>query len=296
MGEWVGVQLSGPCIRSRPEATAIMQATNLARGAEASTSQQARLAVCPRNAGSARSAGKLQAATIEAPTASPQQQPFRQQHGRVFQFLSRARLLAGRRPGASPGTQLSCGVRVLHAMSHSLPFNIVVLSQAELLNWRGSGMSVMEMSHRGKEFVSILEQTIADLRQLMAVPDNYKVCAQALLQSCILPGKGSLSALLSSGSASHAVQIFFVQGGGTGQFASVPLNLTKPGDTVDYLVTGSWSKKAAQEAGKYGLNVNIAAKGDGKSVPASGTWKLSQDAAYVAYCDNETISASHSPA
>ena len=80
-----------------------------------------------------------------------------------------------------------------------------------------------------------------------------------------------------------------MQGGGTGQFASVPLNLTKPGDTVDYLVTGSWSKKAAQEAGKYGLKVNVAAKGDMLSVPTPDTWKLSQDAAYVAYCDNETI-------
>ena len=82
-----------------------------------------------------------------------------------------------------------------------------------------------------------------------------------------------------------------MQGGGTGQFASVPLNLSKPGDTVDYLVTGSWSKKAAQEAGKYGLNVNVAAKGDSMSIPAPDTWKLSQDAAYVAYCDNETITA-----
>ena len=85
------------------------------------------------------------------------------------------------------------------------------------------------------------------------------------------------------------MQVFFVQGGGTGQFASVPLNLTKPGDTVDYLVTGSWSKKAAQEAGKYGLKVNVAAKGDNLSIPTPDTWKLSQDAAYVAYCDNETI-------
>ena len=80
-----------------------------------------------------------------------------------------------------------------------------------------------------------------------------------------------------------------MQGGGTGQFASVPLNLTKPGDTVDYLVTGAWSKKAAQEAGKYGLKVNVAAKGDTYSIPPTESWALSSDATYVAYCDNETI-------
>ena len=88
------------------------------------------------------------------------------------------------------------------------------------------------------------------------------------------------------------MQIFYVQGGGTGQFAGVPLNLTKAGDIVDHFVTGSWSKKAAQEAGKYGLKVNVAGKGDGKSIPEPSTWNLSPDAAYVHYCDNETISAS----
>lgn len=85
------------------------------------------------------------------------------------------------------------------------------------------------------------------------------------------------------------LQVMFLQGGGTAQFSAVPLNLTKQGDTVDYLVTGSWSKKAAQEAQAYGLNVNVAAKGDMASVPDQQTWKLSSDATYVCYCDNETI-------
>lgn len=81
----------------------------------------------------------------------------------------------------------------------------------------------------------------------------------------------------------------FLQGGATGQFASVPLNLSaSPEDTADYVVTGSWSKKAAEEAKKY-LKVNIAAKGDGKSIPARDTWKLTPGAKYLAYCDNETI-------
>ena len=81
----------------------------------------------------------------------------------------------------------------------------------------------------------------------------------------------------------------FLQGGGTSQFSALPLNLTKAGDTVDYIVTGSWSKKAAQEAQAYGLNVNIVAKGDMASVPDRATWKLSDKATYACYCDNETI-------
>ena len=81
----------------------------------------------------------------------------------------------------------------------------------------------------------------------------------------------------------------FLQGGGTSQFSALPLNLTQPGDTVDYLVTGSWSKKAAEEAKAFGLNVNVAAKGDMASVPDRQAWNLSSDPRYVCYCDNETI-------
>ena len=112
----------------------------LARGGEASTSQAA-----VRRAPSRRT--ELRAATLDAPPLQ-QQQPFRQQHGRVFNFA------------AGP----AC-----------LPAAVLEQAQAELLNWRGSGVSVMEMSHRGKEFTSILDQAIADLRELLAIPANYQV-------------------------------------------------------------------------------------------------------------------------
>ena len=114
----------------------------------------------------------------------------------------------------------------------------------------------MEMSHRGKEFISIADKAEADLRALLAIPDNYKV--------------------------------LFLQGGASTQFAALPLNLTAEGDSVDYLVTGSWSKKAASEAKKY-ASVNIVATGDNKSLPPAATWALSPAAKYVHYCDNETI-------
>ena len=138
-----------------------------------------------------------------------------------------------------------------------LPLEVLQKSQAELLNWNGSGMSVMEMSHRSKAFMSIITDAEQKLRQLLDIPSNYKV--------------------------------MFLQGGATAQFSAVPLNLTSEGETVDQLVTGSWSKKAAQEAEKYGLKVNVVCKGDNKSVPSRDSWKLSSDARYVHYCDNETI-------
>jgi phosphoserine aminotransferase len=137
-----------------------------------------------------------------------------------------------------------------------LPLTVLEQAQADLLNYQGSGSSVMEMSHRGKEFTNIINKAEADLRQLLSVPDNYEV--------------------------------LFMQGGASAQFAAVPLNLTRHGQEVDHIVTGSWSKKAAEEAGKYCV-VNVAAKGDNKSVPARDTWKLSEEATYVHYCDNETI-------
>lgn len=135
-----------------------------------------------------------------------------------------------------------------------LPVEVLEQSQADLINWKGSGMSVMEMSHRGKEFEGIIAKAEADLRALLNIPKNYKV--------------------------------LFVQGGASTQFAAIPLNFTQEGDVVDYVVTGAWSKKAAEEAQKYS-KVNIAAKGDNKSVPSA--YKFSPDAKYVHYCDNETI-------
>ncbi|HJW54269.1 MAG TPA: 3-phosphoserine/phosphohydroxythreonine transaminase [Burkholderiaceae bacterium] len=143
-----------------------------------------------------------------------------------------------------------------------LPKEVLKQAAEEMLDWHGSGMSVMEMSHRGPEFISIYENAVRDLRDLLAVPDNYR--------------------------------ILFLQGGGIGENAIVPLNMagrkSQPA-TVDVVVTGSWSSKSAREARKY-VNVNIAAASEaGKftSVPPRADWKLSKDAAYVHVCTNETI-------
>ncbi len=140
----------------------------------------------------------------------------------------------------------------------ALPEEVLRQAQEEMLDWRGSGMSVMEMSHRGKEFTSIAEQAEADLRELMAIPDNYKV--------------------------------LFLQGGASAQFAMVPMNLLGGKKGADYINTGSWSKKAIAEAKRY-CEVNIAgASPEGRfAVPAQDDLQLSGDAAYVHYTPNETI-------
>ncbi len=135
-----------------------------------------------------------------------------------------------------------------------------VLQQAasEMLDWHGSGMGVMEMSHRGKEFISIYEQAQADLRELLAVPKHF--------------------------------HILFMQGGGLAENAIVPLNLSR-GGTVDYVVTGAWGQKSQKEARKY-CQVNIAASdeaGGFTHLPAPAGWKLSPGASYVHLCSNETI-------
>ncbi len=140
-----------------------------------------------------------------------------------------------------------------------LPEDVLKQAQSEMLDWRGSGMSVMEMSHRGKEFIAIAEKAEADLRELLAIPSNYKV--------------------------------LFLQGGGTGQFASVPLNLLRGKRSADYINTGEWSKKAIKEAKKFG-GVNVAATSESANfttVPPRSEWKLDPDAAYVHYVSNETI-------
>jgi phosphoserine aminotransferase len=142
----------------------------------------------------------------------------------------------------------------------ALPEEVLKQAQEELLDWHGSGMSVMEMSHRGKEFMSIAAEAEADLRELLAIPDNYKV--------------------------------LFLQGGASSQFAMVPLNLMGRTGKADYMNTGSWSKKAIAEARRYG-EVNIAADtyidGSFTSEPAADGLNLSADAAYVHYTPNETI-------
>ena len=140
-----------------------------------------------------------------------------------------------------------------------LPEEVLQRAQQELLDWHGSGMSVMEMSHRGKEFLSIAEKAEADLRELLGIPANYKV--------------------------------LFLQGGATAQFAMVPMNLLRGKNKADYIHTGEWSKKAIKEAQKYGT-VNVAANAETTkftTVPPRAQWKLDSDAAYVHYTGNETI-------
>ncbi len=140
-----------------------------------------------------------------------------------------------------------------------LPEEVLAQLRDEMLDWHGQGMSVMEMSHRGKAFAGIAQQAESDLRELLAVPGNYRV--------------------------------LFLQGGATAQFAAVPLNLTAPGAPVDIVNTGSWSKKAIAEARKY-CKVNVAADaGDSNysTVPAQSAWRRTADAAYLHYTPNETI-------
>lgn len=139
-----------------------------------------------------------------------------------------------------------------------LPKPVLERAQAEMLDWHGSGMSVMEMSHRGKEFTGILEKTEADLRQLLAIPANYKV--------------------------------LFLQGGAIAENAIIPMNLLN-GKSADYVVTGSWSKRSVEDAKAYG-QINIAASAEAHGfthVPAFSDWQLNRDASYVHYCTNETI-------
>ncbi len=141
----------------------------------------------------------------------------------------------------------------------AIPAEVLEQAAAEMLNWHGSGMGVMEMSHRGKEFISIYEQAEADLRELLAVPANFK--------------------------------ILFMQGGGLAENAIVPLNLSRAA-TVDFVVTGSWSQKSQKEALKYASESRIAASGHESgftTLPAPSTWQLSKGASYVHLCSNETI-------
>jgi phosphoserine aminotransferase len=140
-----------------------------------------------------------------------------------------------------------------------LPEEVLRLAADEMLDWHGSGMSVMEMSHRGPEFISIAEEAEKDLRELLAVPPNYK--------------------------------ILFLQGGATLQFAMVPINLLAGKKSADYIATGEWSKKAIKEAKNF-CEVNIAASAEDASftyVPERAKWKLNPEAAYVHICSNETI-------
>jgi len=140
-----------------------------------------------------------------------------------------------------------------------LPEEVLRIAAGEMLDWHGSGMSVMEMSHRGKEFISIADEAEADLRTLLAIPASYKV--------------------------------LFLQGGAIGENAIVPMNLVRGFSTADYINTGEWSKKSLKEAKKYvGVNVAASAEDQGFTyVPPRDTWRLTPGAAYVHVCTNETI-------
>ncbi|MCS4295605.1 phosphoserine aminotransferase [Comamonas sp. BIGb0152] len=140
----------------------------------------------------------------------------------------------------------------------AIPEDVLQQAASEMLDWRGSGMSVMEMSHRGKEFISICEKAEADFRQLLAVPANF--------------------------------HILFMQGGGLAENAIVPLNLSQ-GGAVDFVVTGSWSQKSTKEAGKF-CDAAVAASDEAQGfthIPDAASWKLRSDARYVHICSNETI-------
>lgn len=139
-----------------------------------------------------------------------------------------------------------------------MPEAVLQRAASEMLDWQGSGMSVMEMSHRGKEFGAICTQAEADIRTLLAVPENF--------------------------------HILFMQGGGLGENAIVPMNLSR-GKSADFVITGSWSIKSQKEAQRY-CTANIAASNAGDHhtrLPDPSTWQLTQGASYVHLCTNETI-------
>ncbi|WP_090310739.1 3-phosphoserine/phosphohydroxythreonine transaminase [Pseudomonas linyingensis] len=141
----------------------------------------------------------------------------------------------------------------------ALPEAVLQKAQAELLDWHGKGLSVMEMSHRSDDYVAIAEKAEQDLRDLLSIPSNYKV--------------------------------LFMQGGASQQFAQIPLNLLPEDGIADYVDTGIWSKKALEEARRFG-NVNVAASAkayDFFAIPGQNDWQLSKNAAYLHYASNETI-------
>ncbi|MCP5091143.1 MAG: 3-phosphoserine/phosphohydroxythreonine transaminase [Gammaproteobacteria bacterium] len=141
----------------------------------------------------------------------------------------------------------------------ALPLEVLETIRNDIPDWQDTGMSVMEVSHRGKEFVELAARAEANVRELLNIPSDYSV--------------------------------LFTQGGATLQMSMVPLNLAAPGDTVDYVVTGSWGKKATGEAKKF-CNVNVAADASDRNftyVPDETSWRRSDNAAYLHYTPNETI-------
>lgn len=141
----------------------------------------------------------------------------------------------------------------------ALPTAVLEKAKAEMLDWQGKGLSVMEMSHRSDAFIGITQQAEQNLRTLLNIPTNY--------------------------------QVLFLQGGASLQFSALPLNLLPSGKTADYLDTGVWSAKALKEAKRYGnIQVVASAQNNGYTcVSEQSTWQVSDDAAYFHYCPNETI-------
>lgn len=142
-----------------------------------------------------------------------------------------------------------------------LPEAVLQQARDEIMDWRGTGMSVMEMSHRGKDFMSIADRAEVALRQLLQIPDNYKV--------------------------------LFLQGGATTQFSMIPMNLLPAGASADYIDSGIWAEKAMSEACRVGGNIRVAASSEAQNyqqMPAFSSWDIDKNAAYVHYTSNETIS------
>lgn len=141
----------------------------------------------------------------------------------------------------------------------TLPEAVLRQAQADMLEWNGAGASIVELSHRGPEFIGVARQAEADLRTLLSIPDDYAV--------------------------------LFLQGGATAQQALMALNFAEPGQTADYVVTGHWGKTALKQARPY-VNANVAADSEAggfRDIPPRADWRLSKDAAYVHYTANETI-------
>ncbi|MCC5861758.1 MAG: 3-phosphoserine/phosphohydroxythreonine transaminase [Gammaproteobacteria bacterium] len=150
------------------------------------------------------------------------------------------------------------GVHNFSAGPAMMPAAVLERAREELRDWQGSGMSVMEVSHRGKAFVAAAEKAEADLRTLLGVPDNYRV--------------------------------LFLQGGATLQFSMVPMNLAAPGQRVEYVNTGAWSQKAIDEAGRHWDVAVVADAGAPyRDIPPPSVWRSSGSAAYLHYTPNETI-------
>ena len=160
---------------------------------------------------------------------------------------------------AAPRTERAARIFNFGAGPAAMPVEVLERAKAELVNWHEAGMSVMEMSHRGKEFVAIAAEAEADLRNLAGIPSSYRV--------------------------------LFLQGGASMQFSGVPMNLLRGRKSADFVNTGEWSKKAIAEMKKFG-EANVVASSEDRNftyIPKQSAWKRSKDAAYLHICSNETI-------